>query len=59
MHNTLVWGPFYQILWPQGISKEFDLQLTPADPCITFDHSNDLHFDQGFFLSNLVAMEHF
>ena len=43
----LVWGPFYQIWWPQGISKEFDIWLTLADPCMTFDPNNELHFDQG------------
>ena len=53
MHCTLVCGPFYQIWWSQGIFKEFDLWLTPADPCMTFDPSNELHFDQGFFLPNL------
>ena len=34
MHYTLVWGPFYQIWWPQGIFKEFDMRLTPAWPLI-------------------------
>ena len=42
MHCTLVWGPFYQIWWPQGISEECHLWLTPADPCMTFDPSNAL-----------------
>ena len=37
MHYTLVWGSFCQIWWPQGISKEFDLWLTLADPCMTSD----------------------
>ena len=59
MHYTLVWGPFYQIWWPQGISKECDLWLIPADPYMTFDPSNELHFDQGFFQLNLVAVKHF
>ena len=27
MHNSLVWGPFYQFWWPQGTSKEFDVDL--------------------------------
>ena len=58
MHYTLVWGPFYRIWWPQGISKECDLWLTPADPCMTLDPSNELHFE-GFFLPNLVAIHHF
>ena len=51
MHYTLGWGP-----WPQGISKEFERWLTLADPRMTFDPSNELHFDQGFFLPNLVAI---
>ena len=50
MQCTLVWGPFYQIWWPHGISKEFDLWLTLADPCVTSDPNNKLHFDQGSFL---------
>ena len=29
------------------------------DPCMTFDPSNELHVDQGFFLLNLVAIRHF
>ena len=37
MHFTLVWGSFCQIWWPQGISKEFDLWLTLADPCMKSD----------------------
>ena len=58
IHYPLVWGPFYQIWLPQGISKEFYLWLTPADPCMTFDPSNELHFGQRFFLPNLVAIQH-
>ena len=44
------------IWWPQGISKEFDLWLTLADPCMTFDPSNGLRSGHGFFLPNLVAI---
>ena len=51
-------GSFQPICWPQGISKEFHLWLTPADPCMICDPSNELHFDQGFFLPNLVAIPH-
>ena len=58
MHYTLVWGPFYQIWWPQGISKEFDLCLTLADPCMTFDPVNALRSGQGFIPPNLVAIGH-
>ena len=36
----------------------FDLWLTPADPCMTFDPSNKLHLDQDFFQPNLAAMRH-
>ena len=59
MYYTLVWGPFYQIWWPQGISKEFDLWLTLTDHCMTFDPSNALRSGQRFFPPNLVAIGHF
>ena len=49
MHYTLVWGPFYQFWWPHGIGKKFDLWLTLADLCMTFDPSNALHSGHGFF----------
>ena len=55
MHYTLVRGSSYQIWQPQGISKQFDLWLTPADTCTTFDPRNALHFGQGFFLPNLQS----
>ena len=58
MHNTLVWGPFYQFWWPQGTSKEFNLWLTLADLCMTFDSSNALRSGHGFFPPNLVAIGH-
>ena len=35
------------------------LWLTPHYPCMTFDPSNALHSGQGFFVPNLVAIEHF
>ena len=41
------------------ISKQFDLWLTKADPCMTFDPGNALHFGLVFFLPNLVAIGHF
>ena len=41
-----------------GISKQFDLQLTPIWPHMTFDHSIALHFGQGFALPNLEAIGH-
>ena len=46
------------IWWPQGISKEFDLRLTLADPCMNFDLSNALRSGHGFFPPNLVAIGH-
>ena len=49
MGYALVTGSSYQIWQPQVISKQFNLRLTQAHPCITFDPSNALHFDQGFF----------
>ena len=59
---------FYQIWWPYDISKQFDPWLTPADPCMTFNHSNALcsdlwsinalHSGLWFFLPNLVATGH-
>ena len=36
----------------------FDLWLTPADPCMTFDPSNALRSGQESFLPNLEAVEH-
>ena len=41
-----------------GNNFRIDHWLTLADPCMTFDPSNELHFDQGFFLPNLVAIQH-
>ena len=42
-----------------GSHRAFLSNLTPlvdpVFPCMTFDHSNALHFGQGFFLPNLVA----
>ena len=35
------------------------LWLAPDDPCMTFNPINVLHSGQGFFLPNLVAIEHF
>ena len=64
MSYTLIRGSFYQIWWPYGIFKPFDLWLTPADPCMTpadpcmtFDPSNALHSGQGFFPPNVVAKQ--
>ena len=58
MSYTLIRGSFYIIWCPYGISKPFDLWLTSADPCMTFDPSNALHSSQGFFPPNLVAVGH-
>ena len=58
MSYTLIRGSFYQIWCPYDISKPFDLWLTPADPCMTFDPSNALHSGQGFFPPNVVAIGH-
>ena len=38
--------------------KQFDIRLTPIWPHMTFDPSISLHFNQGFFLPNLVAIKH-
>ena len=59
MHYGSVRDSSHQIWWPKGISKQFDPWLTPDDPCMTFDPSSALRFGQGFFLPNLVAIEHF
>ena len=59
MSYTLIRGSSYQIWWPYSISKQFDLWLTLADPCMTFDPSNALRFGQGFSPPNLVAIGHF
>ena len=59
MHYTLVRGSSHQIWWPLGIAMQIDPYLTPADPYMTFDPSNALHFGQGFFPPNLVAIGHF
>ena len=56
---TLVKGSSYQIFWPYGIHKQFYLWLTPAENLMTFDPTNTLHSDQGFFSPNLVAIMHF
>ena len=58
MSYTLIKGYSYQIWWPYGSSKQFDLWLTPADPCMTFDPNNALCSGQGFFPPNLVAIGH-
>ena len=42
-----------------GISKQYDLWLTLADPCMTSDPSNALYSGGGFFIPNLVAIGHF
>ena len=39
-------------------SKQFDLPLSPIWPHMAFDPSIALYFGQGFFLPNLVAIEH-
>ena len=59
MHYALVRGSSLQIWWPQGIAKQIDPYLTPADPYMTFDPSNALRFGQGFFPPNLVAIGNF
>ena len=59
MHYTLVRGSSDKIWKPYGNSKQIDLWLTPADPCMTFDPCNALHSGQGFFQPNLVAIGHF
>ena len=38
---------------------QFDLWLTSADLCMTFDPNNALHIYQGLFLPNLVAIGYF
>ena len=58
MTYTLIRGSSYQIEWPYSISKQFDLWLTLADPCMTFDPNNALRSGQGFFPPNLVAIGH-
>ena len=45
--------------WPQSNPKQFDLQLTLADLCMTFDPSNVLCTDQEFLLPNLLALWYF
>ena len=50
MHCTLVWSAVLPT------NEQFDVWLTPNDPCLTFDLSNALHFGQGFFLPNLLAI---
>ena len=57
-YNTRAPAAAYNALWPQDISKEFDLWLTLADPCMTFDLSNALCSGPGFFPPNLVAIGH-
>ena len=37
---------------------QFDLWLILPDPYMIFDPSNALHSGQGFFLPNLVVIEH-
>ena len=53
-------GPelFVPNLVPYRNTKQFDLFLTPDDPCMAFDPCNALHSGQGFLLPNLVVLEH-
>ena len=55
---TLVRDSSYQIRLPLGIAKQFDPWLTPAEPCTTSKPINEMHFGQGFFQPNLVAVGH-
>ena len=55
MIYAFVKGSSYQIWWPYSISKQFDLWLTLADPCMIFDPSNALRSGQGLFPLNLVV----
>ena len=48
MHYALVMGSSYKIWSPQGIPKQYDLWLTLADPYMTFDPIDLLHFVQEF-----------
>ena len=59
MCYTLVRGSFYQIWSPSGISYQFDLWSTLADPYMTLDPSNALYSSLGYFPPNLVAIGHF
>ena len=58
MHYTVVRESSHQIWWPKCIAKQIDPYLTPADPFMIFDPSNALHYGQGFFPPNLVAIGH-
>ena len=49
MQYTLARASPYQIRLQQGLTEPFDLWMTPADPCMTFDPINVLHFGQRFF----------
>ena len=40
MHYALLRGSFYQIWWPRGIPKQFDLWLTLGDHSMTVDLRN-------------------
>ena len=55
MSYTLIRGSSYQIWWPYSISKQFDLWLTPADPCMTFDLSNALCSGHAWILPTEVG----
>ena len=55
MHYTLVWGSFAKF----GGHRVFLKNLTSGWPLHDLWPSNELYFDQGFFLQNLVAIQHF
>ena len=54
---TFCSGVLPTVMTPEHF-QQFDLWLTPDDPCVTFGPSNVLHFCQGFFLPNLVPVGH-
>ena len=55
---TQQWVTLWSRVLPTKFGGQFDLWLTLADPCMTFDPSNALRSGQGFFLPNLVAIGH-
>ena len=61
MYYTLVWGSFYQIWWPQGIFKEFDLWLTLLTPAwlLTPAMSYTLIRDSCFQFGGQLVIRHF
>ena len=59
MYYAVVRGSSHKIWWPKDIAKQIDPYLTPADPYMTFDPNNALHFGQWFFPLNLVTIGHF